>query len=185
MHCREFRAQHCAFVDDTLSVAGMAAMRDHLEVCAQCSAHDTRVRRSLLVVRNAPEVRCSPDFGRRLEARIRELGPVDRRSVATRSAVAAALRYGAFAASLVVVGTVAALVSSEVSRATPEVRMAPVVASLPEPEPVPVAVTNPAYVASVMSGMPVWPALLVAGQSSIHMANYEYQLTSSGGQALR
>lgn len=179
MHCREFRAQHCAFVDDTLSAAGMAAMRDHLEVCATCSAHDTRVRRSLLVVRNAPEVRCSPDFGRRLEARIRELGPIDRRAGAAGSVIVGALRYGAFAASLVVVAALAALVTSRIDRGTPEIVMAPVVASLPEPEPGLVAVTNPAYVASVMSGMPVWPALLVAGQSSIHMANYEYQLTNA------
>ena len=78
MNCREFQAQHCAFVDDTLSLADMAEMGNHLEECEACASHDTRVRRSLLVVRNAPQLECSSDFGRRLHARLQEIGPIDR-----------------------------------------------------------------------------------------------------------
>lgn len=156
----------------------MAAMREHLERCASCSALDTRVRRSLLVVRNSPTLECSPDFGRRLEARLRELDPIDRHRTPRAPLLGAAARYFAFAASLVVAAAAGAFATGGFERGTPEIRMAPVVASVPAPESLPTAIANPAYVASVMSGMPVWPAILVAGESSMHMANYEYELTA-------
>lgn len=161
-----------------LSADDMAAMRDHLERCASCSALDTRVRRGLLVFRNAPDVECSPDFAHRLQVRLRELGPVDRYRATRARFFFAAARYVGFAASLVLAGAIGAYATGGFERGTPEVRMAPVVAvaTMPDPEPLPTTVANPAYVASVMSGMPVWPAILVAGESSAHMANYEYQL---------
>lgn len=180
MICREFRTQHCAFVDDTLSLADMAAMRGHLEECADCANHDTRVRRSLLLVRNAPRLECSSDFGARLQARLREIGPVDRRSGTDLGSptgfLPTSLRLSTVAAGVIgaaALMTIAAAAAFE--RQTPEIRMAPVVASIPAPEVMPLAAHAPAYVASVMSGMPVWSAVLGAGQSSIHMANYEFQ----------
>lgn len=175
MNCRDFRAQHCAFVDDTLSVADMAAMRVHLEGCLPCSSHDTRVRRSLLIVRNAPQLECSSDFSQRLQARLLELGPIDRR--ATGSSSFFTVRLSALAASLVAavaLATAAAVAHSD--RSAPEVRLPPVIASLPEQDPTPLAMNSSAYVASVMSGMPVWSAVMGAGESSMHMANYEFQL---------
>lgn len=178
MTCREFRAQHCAFVDDTLSLVDMAGMRGHLEECAACASHDTRVRRSLLLVRNTPRLECSSDFGKRLEARIRELGPVDRRYAGSASSFfPGTRRFSALAAGVIAaaaIGTIA--VSAAFDGSAPEVRMAPVVASVPAPESLPLAVNGQAYVASVMSGMPVWSAVLGAGESSMHMANYEFQL---------
>ena len=47
----------------------------------------------------------------------------------------------------------------------PRIRLAPVVASLPEPELSPLA--TPAMVASMPAGMPVWPALFVAQQCAV------------------
>jgi hypothetical protein len=56
-----------------------------------------------------------------------------------------------------------------------ELRLPPVVASLPEPEPMPAPVATPVYVASFMTGMPVWPAVMHAGEASLHMANVEFR----------
>lgn len=179
MNCREFRAQHCAFVDDTLSLVDMASMRGHLETCAGCARHDTRVRRSLLLVRNTPELECSPDFAARLQARLREIGPVDRRHSAHSSRfLPASLGISAVTAGLLTAAAAAVLaIAATIDRPAPEIRMAPVVASAPAGDPL--GLDGPAYVASVMSGMPVWSAVFGAGQSSMHMANYEFQLVST------
>ena len=56
-----------------------------------------------------------------------------------------------------------------------ELRLPPVVASIPEPEPPTAPVANPVYVASFMTGMPVWPAVMHAGEASLHMANVEFR----------
>ncbi|MBA3890822.1 MAG: hypothetical protein H0X64_09830 [Gemmatimonadaceae bacterium] len=166
-------------MDDTLSLVDMASMRGHLEDCADCAGHDTRVRRSLMLVRNAPELECSPDFADRLQARLREIGPVDRRSASpSRRFLPASFGITAVAAGLLTAATAAALaIAGTLDRPVPEIQMAPVVASIPAEDPL--GITGPAYVASVMSGMPVWSAVLGAGQSSMHMANYEFQLVST------
>jgi hypothetical protein len=53
-------------------------------------------------------------------------------------------------------------------------RLAPVVASTPElPQLPPAPVVTPAFAASVPTGMGVWPAVLMAGQAQLHMANLE------------
>jgi hypothetical protein len=49
------------------------------------------------------------------------------------------------------------------------IRLAPVVASLPEPEPSLIA--TPAMVASMPAGMPIWPAVFVAQQAPWHLAS--------------
>src|SRR6476659_8394429 len=76
MDCREFRKRHVAFVDDFLSAVEMDAMHRHVRMCSRCSRQDTVVRRSLLIVRNLPTIEPSPDFMARLNARLREVGPV-------------------------------------------------------------------------------------------------------------
>src|ERR687894_851682 len=85
MDCREFGKNHLAFVDDTLSAVDTAAMRCHLNVCSRCARLDTRIRRGLLLARNLPIVQPSADFMERLNARLREVGPVDRYAAATPS----------------------------------------------------------------------------------------------------
>jgi anti-sigma factor RsiW len=178
MNCREFRAQHCAFVDDTLSLVDMASMRGHLEACASCAKHDTRVRRSLMLVRNAPELECSAGFSDRLHARLREIGPVDRRCTSSPLGIRSAFGISAVAAGLLTAAAAAAIaIAATLDRPVPEVRMAPVIASIPADDPM--SISGPAYVASVMSGMPVWSAVVGAGESSMHMANYEFQLVNN------
>jgi hypothetical protein len=61
------------------------------------------------------------------------------------------------------------------SQSTAELRLPPVVATVPEPEPSTAPVASPVYVASFMTGMPVWPAVMHAGQASLHMANVEFR----------
>jgi hypothetical protein len=57
--------------------------------------------------------------------------------------------------------------------------MAPVVATVPEPELTPITTSTPAIVASVSAGLTIWPAALFAEQvpvrfahSSLELANY-------------
>ena len=49
------------------------------------------------------------------------------------------------------------------------IRLAPVIATLPEPEPSPIA--TPAMVASMPAGMPIWPAVFVAQRAPLHLAS--------------
>src|SRR5215213_5896341 len=66
MKCREFKSNHVGFIDDLLSAADMSEMRRHLVACPKCATLDTRIRRSLLVVRNLPRIEPSADFFARL-----------------------------------------------------------------------------------------------------------------------
>lgn len=175
MDCREFGKKHLAFVDDTLSAVDTAVMRRHLHVCSQCARQDTRIRRGLLLARNLPIVQPSADFMERLNARLREIGPVDRYAVATPSyRVFAVSTFSAIAASIIAVTLLASALLRSNSH-DPELRLPPVVASVPEPEPASASVASPVYVASFMTGMPVWPAVLHAGEASMHMANVEFR----------
>ena len=72
MDCKRFREQHACYVDDTLPGVAMEHMSEHRARCAPCSAHDTRVRRALMIARSAPVVQPSAEFRRRLAARIDE-----------------------------------------------------------------------------------------------------------------
>jgi hypothetical protein len=71
MDCRHFRHQHLAYLDDTLPGDVMREARQHLLACASCAAHDTRIRRSLMLAHNhLPQLEPSPDFRARLDARL-------------------------------------------------------------------------------------------------------------------
>lgn len=175
MDCREFGKKHLGFVDDTLSAVDTGAMRRHLQVCSRCARHDTRIRRGLLLARNLPMVQPSADFMERLNARLRDVGPIDRYAVAAPSSrVFSAAGFSLIAASIMTVTVLAgALLRSNASSG--ELTLPPVVASLPEPDSTPAPVATPVYVASFMSGMPVWPAVMHAGEASLHMANVEFR----------
>jgi anti-sigma factor RsiW len=175
MDCRDFGKKHLAFVDDTLSAVDTAAMRRHLHACSHCARHDTRIRRGLLLARNLPIVQPSADFMERLNARLREIGPVDRYAVAVPSYRGfSAATFSVIAASIMAVTLLASTLLRSDSRDT-ELRLPPVVASVPESEPASAPVASPVYVASFMSGMPLWPAVMHAGEASLHMANVEFR----------
>ena len=170
MDCRTFRRNHCAFIDDTLPGVDLVAMERHRAECAACGDHDARIRRSLLVVRNLPPIECSPDFSERLFARLHET-EVDRRPVLTRAAPRLKT-YGAVAAGLLLatMGGLAALESGEPLA----LQLQPVVAT--ERAPVSETLSHPAIMASASAGLPVWPALLLAEEIPMQVAESGFQL---------
>jgi anti-sigma factor RsiW len=181
MDCREFEKKHLAFVDDTLSAVDTAVMRRHLQVCSHCARRDTRIRRGLLLARNLPVIQPSADFMERLNVRLREVGPIDRFAVASATPYRG-FSFGMFSAIAAGIMAVALLASTLLGGAAHDetLRLPPVVASVPEPEPQAAPVASPVYVASFMSGMPVWPAVMHAGEASLHMANVELRQASLG-----
>ncbi len=70
MNCQAFRDNHAAFVDHALDAADLRLMRQHLAECSACAAHDTSIRRAILLFRNLPVIHPSPDFSARLDARL-------------------------------------------------------------------------------------------------------------------
>jgi hypothetical protein len=173
MNCREFRRKHDAYIDDTLSGVDLDAMAHHRSLCDECARLDTRVRRALLVAHNLPTVELSADFGERFQTRLAE---ERMRMAALRTAGTTSSRwrpsspsgYAAVAAGLITVAGLAATLSG-IGRAPEVIRLAPVVATLPELEPSMLA--TPAMVASMPTGMTVWPALYVAQQAPWHFAS--------------
>jgi hypothetical protein len=175
MDCREFSDQHLAFVDDTLAGIELVRMQLHLAECGSCAKQDAKVRRALLLFRNLPSIEPSPDFSERLEARLKasqndNLFLTTPRSL-RRSAIAATI---ASAMMLGYIGTT--LFQSDAPR---DLVMAPVVATLPEPDFTPITTSAPAIVTSVSAGLTLWPAAVFAEQvpvrfahSSLELANY-------------
>ena len=172
MNCREFRRKHDEYLDDTLSAVEMDAVSAHLRGCARCARQDTRVRRGLVLARNLPRIAPSPAFGARLQERLThehdsrasagsylQAGPrgtMGRRLASGTTAIAA----GMLAA--------AALTYGVMRRAPDPIRMDPVVATRSEVEP---SLATPAMVASMSTGMVVWPAVYVAQQAPWHFAS--------------
>ncbi|HMC55422.1 MAG: hypothetical protein DMD35_07105 [Gemmatimonadetes bacterium] len=178
MNCREFRRKHDAYVDDTLSGVDIEAMGRHLRLCAQCAALDTRIRRSLLLAHNLPSIQPSAAFTERLQMRLaheralkvgrqHHSGPM--MGITTR--YGSPFSTGTFVALAAGIALAAGLTTSVVLVGDTDstIRLAPVVASAPEPEPSPLA--TPAMVASMPAGMPIWPAMYVAQRAPWHLAS--------------
>jgi hypothetical protein len=173
MDCREFRNKHVAFVDDLLPAVEMDALHRHLRMCSRCSRQDTVVRRSLLLVRNLPPIQPSPEFMSRLHARLDQLGPASQFDAVPPRPFASSM--GAFAALAAGIAAVAymAVETSHYYAPEPASSVPPVVATLPE-EPAALPVADAAFVASVPTGMPVWPAVLMVGQAPMRFANLDF-----------
>jgi hypothetical protein len=180
MNCREFRHKHDAYVDDTLSGVEIEAMGRHLRLCEPCSALDTRIRRSLLLARNLPTIEPSAAFSERLQLRLAHERALRARAPqgARHDTIAMPTRhrapffsgaYVALAAGIAMAAGLMLTVSLTHADDDEAIRLAPVVASLPEPEPTLIA--TPAMVASMPAGMPVWPAVFVAQQAPWHLAS--------------
>jgi hypothetical protein len=177
MNCREFRRKHDAYVDDTLSGVEIEAMGRHLRLCEPCAQLDTRIRRSLMLARNLPTIHPSSDFTERLQMRLaqeRALKAMQGTRQFSNDAVTtrhygplSAGAYVALAAGLAFAAGVMMTVST-MGDTDQAIRLAPVVASLPEPEPSSLA--TPTMVASMPAGMPMWSAVFVAQQAPVHFA---------------
>ncbi|HEY4132956.1 MAG TPA: zf-HC2 domain-containing protein [Gemmatimonadaceae bacterium] len=184
MDCREFRNKHVGYVDDLLSAVEMDAMQRHLLTCSNCSRRDTRVRRSLMLVRSLPPIEASPDFMRRLNARIVDIGPVSRTDRVAPNGflpngyLPSLSAFAALAAGIAVVAYMAVETSHYYAPAQ-DVSSPSLVASSPDPEGA-AAIANAALVASVPTGIPVWPAVLMAGQSPMRFASMEFGEAAQG-----
>src|SRR5215210_1910672 len=175
MDCREFSDHHLAFIDDTLAGIELVRMQLHVAECRSCAKQDAKVRRALLLFRNLPSIEPSADFSERLEARLKasqndNLFPTTQRNL-RRGAIAATL---ASAMMLGYIGTT--LYEPDAPR---DLVMPPVVATLPEPDFIPITTSAPAIVTSVSAGLTLWPAAVFAEQvpvrfahSSLELANY-------------
>ncbi|HSQ28745.1 MAG TPA: zf-HC2 domain-containing protein [Gemmatimonadaceae bacterium] len=182
MDCREFRNKHVAFVDDLLPAVEMHAMRQHVVACHRCSRRDTAIRRSLLLVRNLPTIEPSPDFRRRLNARLAELGPVTQLGM-----MAPQRSFGSIGAFVGLAAGIAAVAYMAIRTATyfaPMRSTAPATVATVRRVPAPIQPTtiapvpNAAFVASVPTGIPVWPAMLMIGDAPLRFANAEFSETS-------
>lgn len=171
MDCRTFRRNHCAFIDDTLPGVDLVAMARHRAECSACGEYDARIRRSLLVVRNLPRIECSEDFSERLFRRLRDT-EVDRTPVLTRSGPGL-MTYGALAATLLL-ASAGGLAMLGAAGQPAQVRLQPVVAS--ERATVTDALSNSAIMASASGGLPVWPALLLAEEIPMQVAESGFQI---------
>jgi hypothetical protein len=166
MDCREYREAHALFVDGKVSALEGFEMRSHMRYCADCARHDAVVRRGLLMVRNLPPIEPSAHFRERLNARIQ----ADVRHTARRRAIGTRIaRYTAIAAML-------SGISVALSRAVrfgfdSDLRLPPVVASAPPLESS--AFGTSALVATVPTGMSIWPAIMMASQAPAHFATAE------------
>lgn len=164
MDCRQFRKQHTFFIDDMLSGVATWAMRDHLGSCASCSKLDSQLRRSLLVVRQAPTLELSKDFHRRLSARLaaeKLAHPAFLQVTAPRSRRAPIL---AAAAAFLVFGIGGYRIVNQAS-ATPMSQL-PAVVATSAPEQVP-AMSGPI---ARPAAQPVHPAILLAQRATEQFA---------------
>jgi hypothetical protein len=175
MHCREFREMHVGFVDDTLPAVDMEVMHRHLQACARCTRHDIAVRRGLFLVRNIPRIEPSADFMARLNERIATIKAISDEGEATRPYRLTTGAFAALAAGL----TLFAYVALETMNrfAQPQaLRLPPVIATAPA-KPAP-TFTSTTYMAAISTGMPVWPAVLMADEAPRRIADVEIQQAS-------
>ena len=170
MDCKEFTTRHAAFIDDTLPGFQMAAMREHQTACARCARRDADVRRALFLLKNLPPVQVSDGFQDKLRARISSEGPAYQ---PRRSPYAGSVKWAAAALMLVAVGGVASWPAK--TQHDEVTRLPAVFASSPlnafgagvDDE------SAPAYVASMSTGIPMWPALMMAEEGPLRFAGMQ------------
>ncbi len=173
MDCRQFRNKHVGFVDDVLPAIDMEAMRRHLTRCPKCSRQDTAIRRSLMLVRNLPTIEPSAEFMNRLSVRLAEIGPPSYAELASPRPMLPSFRsFIVLAAGIGAIAVVSIEASRYLSAIAPR-EVVPIAAATPiDSTPTPAA--NAGIVASVPTGMPVWPAVLMVGEAPLRFANMEF-----------
>ena len=194
MDCRRFRKLHLAYLDDTLSGNEMAAAQRHIMACDCCAAHDTLVRRSLMIARSMPAIEPSQEFQARLRARLADCrqeaeAPRDRSVIpddsrfAIGNMVRLPLRAPRAVAAVAVGAMIGTLVWRSLAAATPPmIAMQPVVASKPA-VPVEQASTpymTPALMRAMSTGNPVWGAAMIIEDAPTQFVSSDFRLVSDG-----
>jgi hypothetical protein len=175
MDCREFGDKHVAFVDDTLAGIELVRMQRHIAECECCAKQDAKIRRALLLFRNLPSIEPSADFSERLHARLQREARCGHLLETTQRN----LRRGAVAATLASAAMLGYIATTLYHSQTPQdLVMPPVVATLPEPDLIPIATSSPAIVTSVSAGLSIWPAALFAEQAPVRFAHSKLELAN-------
>ncbi len=189
MDCKRFRKQHLAYLDDTMPGDEMAAAQHHVMVCDGCAAHDTLVRRSLMVARSMPVLEPSAAFQARLRARLAECRDEcrddcydGRMAMAARSALlhaprSAASRNRRVAVAVAASAMLGAFVWQGWSASAPELSMQPVIASQPA-SPMPVSYITPELMQAMATGNPVWPAAMVIEDAPAPFVRSDFTLAT-------
>ena len=177
MDCRQFRKLHGLLVDDTLSGEETSLMRAHLADCPSCAQVDARLRRALMLARSVPRLEPSPEFQRRLAARL-----AAERFVWNAPARAFGWNRWRTAAALALLAAGVAVTSVGVSLSEHETALvlAPVVVTPPMLPAEPVAASS--MFATVSSSLPVYPAVLLAQRATeqfaaVHARTVSFQAT--------
>lgn len=143
MDCGTFRENHGVLLDESVSDAELDELRRHLHDCAACAAHDTAVRRALLLFRNMPSIEPSSGFSVRLHERLRSVraegGPKEGRGARRLSRRYAyrgpgAGTFAGLAAGVIAAGYLIVAASSWAPAAGP-LALAPVVSAAPATDP--------------------------------------------------
>lgn len=152
----------------------MEVLRAHLNGCARCARHDADVRRALLLLKNVPPISVSAGFQDRLRERIAREGAAGTPAT-VRMARRVPLKWVATAAAVVAVAGVASWTGASRSPENAPHRLPAVIASVP---PVSMDASDdsaPAYLASMSTGVPMWPALMLAEEGPLRFAATELQ----------
>ncbi len=166
MDCKSFADKHAEFIDDTLPGVVMDEMRAHVASCTACARGDADLRRALLLARNLPRVRVSAGFEDRLRTRLAS----ESRRPAAPGNTTGRIRWAASAAALVLSAGLVTRVL--VTRADYTVRLQAVVA-YPVNSRGATVEQEPAYLASMSTGVPMWPALATAEEGTLRFAAIE------------
>lgn len=183
MDCREFRKQHFAYLDDTLPGDDMAAAQRHIMACDNCAAHDTMVRRSLMLVRNMSVIEPSADFRKKMKARLdatrvetqleRSMMTGRATRFTSRSVARQPVLMSAVAASVLIMG---AYVWRQTTPHEP-VAASPTTAAVEKPAVdttlQPIHLT-PEMVQAMSTGNPMWPATLMVDDAPAQLVNSEF-----------
>jgi hypothetical protein len=191
MDCREFRKQHFAYLDDTMPGDDMAAAQRHIMSCDNCAAHDTMVRRSLMLVRNMSVIEPSVEFRQRMQERLSQTRAETQREkflLAEREAVtkprlmvSQPLFMTAVAATVLVAG---AVVWHQQQTLTPSSMVSMQSAQPIEPSASLASASDttqqeiylaPGIVQAMATGNPMWPAALMVDDAAAHFVNTGFQ----------
>ncbi|MEO7040863.1 MAG: zf-HC2 domain-containing protein [Gemmatimonadaceae bacterium] len=166
MRCSEFRDLHCTFVDDTLAGVELVRMQRHIAECADCARLDAGVRRSLMLVHSLKSIEPSAEFSYKLDARLRECRLHPGHASAGKFRTVAVI--GAIA-SLLMIGYVAETMKIADQHAVPQdIVLPPAIAMAVPPDTTPA----PFIVASVSTGIPIWPAAVLVEQGGLQTVSY-------------
>ena len=176
MDCRSFRNNHLSYLDDTLSGEQTAAAQRHVLYCDSCAAHDTLVRRSLMMARSLEPIQPSEEFQQKLRARLaacQQLSASSPHHVARRATLPRPSVYIVVIAAGVALGTLAW--NGMGAKPAAVVASQPVV-SPALARPAGSQYISPALMQAMSTGNPVWPAAIIIDDAPSQFIAADFRL---------